>query len=148
VILCLYTVQAPNIAHFPNLTNAQPKSSLSLPRSLARRGGRGSCLLPFPCTPYLCTRTSTATLRSSSPSECSTLTTVFRKVTLILRSTVEGRKEGRKEGRQAGREGGRVSRVRWGIGKQGKFLPAWVGRWPPYYYLRSLSCRLEGPRTA
>lgn len=43
----------------------------------------------FVFPPYLCTRTSTATPRSTSPTECSTLTTVSRKVTLILRSTVE-----------------------------------------------------------
>lgn len=37
--------------------------------------------------PYLCTWASTATPRSPVPGECSTLTTVSKKVTLILRST-------------------------------------------------------------
>lgn len=57
-------------------------------------GPFGSPSLPSPFTqptcsacPYLCTWASTATPRSPVPGECSTLTTVSKKVTLILRST-------------------------------------------------------------
>lgn len=76
---------------------------------MGRQAGPGplsSPSLPSPFTqptcsacPYLCTWASTATPRSPVPSECSTLTTVSKKVTLILRSTEGVGRGGLRSGR-------------------------------------------------
>lgn len=84
---------------------------------MGMRAGPGpfsSSSLPSPFTqpthsacPYLCTWASTATPRSPVPGECSTLRTVSKKVTLILRST-EGWEGGGAQVRQSS-EGQTVS---------------------------------------
>lgn len=79
--------------------------------------------------PYLCTWTSTATPCSPSPGECSTLTTVSRKVTLILRST-EGQKG---VSGQVEPQGSRQS------------FPTGAAEWPSHC-LGPLFCGLQGGR--
>lgn len=86
-------------ARCPGHSPGPPRLALTLPRSpgwgcrwgqghsAAPRSPSPSRQRPRSARPYLCTWASTATPRSPAPGGCSTLTTVSRKVTLILRST-------------------------------------------------------------
>lgn len=79
---------------------------------------------PLGARPYLCTWTSTATPCSPSPGECSTLTTVSRKVTLILRSTEGWEAVSGQLGQQ---EVGRVSQLGRPCGHPAVWGPRLVG---------------------